>query len=691
MNPKPKHLPPPPAYKFLARNLGFQNDHTAIFKKVSLKRLYLRKLLDRREPFSFKETCYRPYKNNKLFKTLRQVQIPSFNQSHVYEALKNCKNVNIIILNLTTEDAKIEKTAHFAKRLPSTIKIISLEVLEFGGKTAKKDFCVLAKSIRYLSKLESIHRSCLFSHERKVNNVSKELGIYSKTASRLKNLKEVTYCVQGTDNLGFQRATRKGNTFPGITGLDVSLSIEHSINHHQFDPTKDYDLQDFSTMTEDQKQFYLLLQEEIRKKDRDEDPIPNFDFLNDERFRTGDRDFLVSCIMHEEMEPFFRFELFPNLKKLRLSQEVLLYSLGSFVVNGFAALKNLQCLHIDISERPHGTGYIFKGLLKLPLLKEFSLSINFLKKADWAFLQEFLKSQNDLISLALRVGDVVASKSRYLQQNAILQNITQDLENKRSLKSLSLRFRSCSLEAISRGISHLSMINQLHSLLFEGIDDTVFSKEKPWRRIGGLCDFIKNQKNSLKVLGVYLPFVLEENVVAHIAEAISKLALLREIDWFINPNLFGGVKHFQHCFRQILPSGVPSSSIIKPKASKQFNPNLAKYLKRLENLEKFHFIFDIVDSNVTTWAQDVVKALPSLKKLRKIRISSFSIDKIESVESEFMKILPELDHVREITFPAFKTVEILHFIGFVLSSNPILENMINERNKKEALRCDFMF
>lgn len=138
---------------------------------------------------------------------------------------------------------------------------------------------------------------------------------------------------------------------------------------------------DFDKMTDDEKYAYLVVQDEIR--------VANFDLGNDERLRMVDQDFLRNCIMCQEMMPFFRFDLFPRLKELRLFHETPLYPLGPFVINGFAALKNLQNLIINLEERPQGSNYVFQGLLKLPLLKNSTSESHLLRMKSGSFYCNF--------------------------------------------------------------------------------------------------------------------------------------------------------------------------------------------------------------------------------------------------------------------------------------------------------------
>jgi len=115
---------------------------------------------------------------------------------------------------------------------------------------------------------------------------------------------------------------------------------------------------------------------------------------------------LAKCRMREEMKPFYRLELFPDLRALRMFQDGNLYPLGPFVVDGFAALKKLERLVILIDSRSIGTSYILKGFLKLPLIKEFSLSIPFITHEEWGLLHEFLRNQEklELVSIIVKAA-----------------------------------------------------------------------------------------------------------------------------------------------------------------------------------------------------------------------------------------------------------------------------------------------
>ncbi len=205
-----------------------------------------------------------------------------------------------------------------------------------------------------------------------------------------------------------------------------------------------------------------LEESDSEEVESDVDTIATENTLND-NFGTGE-EFVARCTMLEEMKPFYRFELFPNLKTLKITQNCEISPVGSFVVEGFKKLKNLESLDIQILQRPEGSKYFFQGFLHLPLLKEFSLYINFIQPTDWSNLQMFLRGQKNLELLSINVSRELPMIYDYLIQNQYIEIVIKDLENKTKLKSLSLRSRFWSLEALSKGFSHLTMINQLHTL-----------------------------------------------------------------------------------------------------------------------------------------------------------------------------------------------------------------------------------
>jgi len=194
-----------------------------------------------------------------------------------------------------------------------------------------------------------------------------------------------------------------------------------------------------------------------------------------------------------------------------------------------------------IVSRPTGTKYIFQGLLKLPLLRKFSLSIGFIKDEEWVLLQEFLNKQTNLESINLIVYSPPSTRSRFESQKLHLESFIKALENKPLLKFIKLKSAYWSLEALSKGFGHLTTKSQLRILRIEASDETITTHTKSSERVKGLCNFIKNQKDTLKTLQISLAFAPEENTVTCLAEAISKVREAfntiseRSSHFFLNP------------------------------------------------------------------------------------------------------------------------------------------------------------
>ena len=382
----------PKSYNFLTRNLTFSSLANKDFQRLTIKRLYLHKLIREKRCFSCvpEEDIYKPLKNSKLFKTLKHVQVSSLYGNYSYERLKNAKNLKTFHIDtyFSREKDGMKSLAFYIKRLPKDVRVINLENNR-GLHHDHKDFYQIAKSIRFVRKLESFKRSYLIRTEK---HVEKEVMIYSQSASRNKNLKELVYELSEGEQSGFQRAMKRGLVYPGITGLKFSLGSSGFPDYEQMGPffgaetnngeEVEYIFPEFKEMSEDEKCAYKRVQNDLKRRDeeKEDDVVMQHQRELDVPENEGRQplavpeSFLARSLMREEIKPFYRFELFPNLKVLDIRQKIHLYPLGPFVIDGFAALKKLQSLKIDIYYRSMGSAYLFKGLLQLPLLKGFSLT-----------------------------------------------------------------------------------------------------------------------------------------------------------------------------------------------------------------------------------------------------------------------------------------------------------------------------
>ena len=726
--PLPPKRPPP---QFLLRNVKISDENAQVLLKIRLKRLYLKKVIDNRIDTDRRtyELVYRFFKNNRLLKAVKSLQIPVIRQLYAYETLKSSKNLKKFSINADDEDTNLAKIAFYLKRLPPDVQTITLYLSRFDD-IIPKDLYNIAKSLRRLRKLQYFYRCYFLENNINKTYITKELHTYSKSVSRLKNLDKVVYIVGRDEQPGFQRAMRRDIKYPGITELQMRLSASQLPYYNRmaryFDPDESCNVDPpsyFDNMTEVKEYIYQVVLDEVRHDDAEKNDDLNFGHLpipkscskipkeidfdpndnddvaseagtvasysaEDERkFKINER-FLIECMLRAEMSPFYRFHLFPNLKKLTILQEDHLYPLGSFAQEGLAALKKLESLKINILRRSVGSTYLFKGFLQLPSLKKFSLHITFIKDEDWVLLKQFLEIQNNLESFSIWIRCEPGSKARYLKQNIYFEEAVKCLDNKKLLKSLDLRSDFLSLETLSKALGNLSMTNQLSSLRLEGSDDTVISEQKLWKRVEGLCKFIKNQKESLRKLYVSLLFVLEDNVVTHIGEAISKLTGLRRLEIGLNFAVKEKMNSFQTFFENTLQEDISVESRKKLTISKIWNLNLAKYLKRLDNLEDFMLTFDVLNPNEkgsAKWFVDVMNVLPTLEKLRKVQIWAHDGGAVKDYEAKIVKAMLEMKNIKEIDMNFFDDS------GYFMRNYWWIERVVSHVNKRQAMISDLMF
>ena len=332
--------------------------------------------------------------------------------------------------------------------------------------------------------------------------------------------------------------------------------------------------------------------------------------------------------------------------------------------------------------RSTNTMYLFKQLFYLPLLQKFTLNLRFLKSEEWSLLEQFLKGQENLKAFSLCVTGHSSTKAHYLDQNAYLKSTIKSLANKPFLNFLELKSPFWSLEALSKGFSSLNMVNQLHTLIIEGSDDTITSDETFVQRVEGLCSFIKNQKASLKTLRISLIFVLWSQIISHIATAISNLGQLQELDFSIN---FYQSKRLIDYFRGSLPENMDKKKELT--CPQRWTPDLARGLQKLENLQYFSLKFDMLGQSQqesVEWFIDIMNTLPKLERLRKIKLVPVSARYFLPFEQRIIDAVVQLENIRKIKFKFYTYDELF-------SSFLDLEKSLKYVNKRQLIRSDLMF
>lgn len=303
-------------YKFIRRNLYFDTYKKATLQKIRLKKLHLKNL--NTTNLSPQEALFLFTRNKKIFKTLQSILISSIPQASVYTCLKLSKTI-ICHLDLMVQ---------FLKKLPPRVQALYLGI-RVSDFSFEEDLTAVAKTIRCFPQLKSVSRFHSFSIKPKGNHVLKELRAFSKSGSRLKGLKQVSFRVDETEQVSFQKAMRRNDVYHGITDLGIDPEVREFRTYDQMLRHFPESLEkidddtfslDFDKMTDAEKSVYLIVQDEIRKIH--EDSTANFDFRNDERFRMVDLDFVANCIMCEEMKPFFVLISFQISRSFAFSEKL---------------------------------------------------------------------------------------------------------------------------------------------------------------------------------------------------------------------------------------------------------------------------------------------------------------------------------------------------------------------------------
>jgi len=151
------------------------------------------------------EIGYRRFKNIKLFKTLRIVQIREFSGFLIFESLKACKNLKSFSIDSSCQFMR----APDFKKLPSSIQTIHLQLAP-SDLLSNRKLHQIAKSIRRFPRLQSFYEDYSFLDADRINiqyedysfldayriNIQQEFQILSRSASRLKNIENIGYEIE---------------------------------------------------------------------------------------------------------------------------------------------------------------------------------------------------------------------------------------------------------------------------------------------------------------------------------------------------------------------------------------------------------------------------------------------------------------------------------------------------------------
>jgi len=703
-------------------------------RKLHVKEVYELEKDEDRDPYDLRK---HKYVKGKSLAGLNEIQVASLNSLYWFNDVKNAKNLEVVVISLGKEDfdsvigfpdmnAKIEFVLRCLKKFPKKIKEFKISIEGLSVKRGHMQ--TIYRVLSGMKELKIFWRS--FGFQRPEKYLEKEYNLINRYLPRFKKLEEFEYdywryeksCWANDemvdigehtriDQGDFQKLVQNNKPCPHVTNLTLNIvgeffrtfeavqqELEEELSESGgenktrklADQWEDEDAEDDDEDEEDNDEDYededsdeedeedAEEEEEENPEEDPQEPQEEVKFNSEEEKKEK---------LREEIMPFYRFDLFPNVNTMIFQVfDDCLYPLDTFVVDGFAALKKLEFLDLTIESRPIGTHNVFDALMVVPKLQKFSLEIKFIKEKEWDILDEFFKKQEDLKSLTLIIPEERSTKEGFIQQNQHFEKLYNCINNKPNLQYLDLRSLYCSLESLSKALDQTTMVNQLKLLGVEAIDDAGMSTSCASDRVLGLCNFIKRQKESLLYLTVSLPFVFVPTILERLAEAISEVKSLKELELYINYVTEMTLDQYAKFFEKVLKKENPIKARRKLKHPKSWYPAIAEMLKNLPLLDDLTLYFGMADEVDEKFVEPFIQILREIPKIRTLNVVEFNIpfSSISKKTGEEMKeIILDMRNVSSITVD---TDEIMKE-----SYVEALESLVEHVNLRQALRCDYMF
>jgi len=450
-------------------------------------------------------------------------------------ALKNAKNLKEIQIKINLDDLKaipgfhdtfiaLERVFQCLKKFPKNIRSVSIQA---EGLSLKKGH--LQKIYRILGsfkRLEKVKR--IFGAARAEGLVEKEYRVARRYMRRCLYLKSFEYNPYGyeddgywmgfenlyhpyngkKDQNGYLRLMKERRQFEFVTSLKLPINTKYFSNYLRYEEFL-YDAKDLQVVSSES---------ESSDESGDEDEIdPGTQKILQDRNKK-----MMEARLARTLLLFFKFELYPNLKVLRLDMSKnSLYYFTSCIGNCFAMLQQLKELEIALPKNPRGSKFLFKAFLKLPLLMKFGLVISIFKEEEMKILAKFLEKQKELTGLMLNNDWIHEDMKSYRLQEDFIRDIGSYLAMNKNLKDLSLLFGGSSLASISNSFMKMPECkNQIRSLTLGFYDHTVCGTET----VRSFCDFLGNQEDSLTSLFLEFNFIVNSEALGEIpreAEGIN--------------------------------------------------------------------------------------------------------------------------------------------------------------------------
>ena len=735
----PTERPPKIKHKFLRRTLILDAEDEAVLMKVRMKGLHLKEIyeLEKGEGELPYELHKHQYLKKKYLNATTSIQIASSTKLHWLNQLKNAKNATCIVISLGKEDfehvlgfpntdAKIEFVLQCLRKLSKKIKEFKISI---EGLSVKKGHMqAIYRILGSMRELKIFWRT--FGFQKPERYLEKEYKLINRYLPRIKTLEEFQYdywryekeCWANDemidigentriDQLDFQQLTLYSEPCPYVTNLTLNVvgeffrtfqtvqnDLEEELSESNGEnktrrlgeqwededsqASEDDDSQENSAEEDDDDEGS---EEEWNDEDEDNNNPDNAPPADVVEFGTEEE---KRYILYQEIKPFYRFDLFPNVKNLMFQTfDDCVYPLDTFVVDGFRALKQLEFLDLTIEARPVGTHFLFDGLMELSKkLQKFSLEIKFLKEKEWALLDAFFEKQDQLKSITLIIPSERSTKQGFLTQSQHFENTYKWIENKPNLQYLDLRSLYCSLESLSKALGKTTMVNQLKLLGVEAIDDMGITPSGPKERVEGLCDFIKRQKESLLYLTVSIPYVYVPEIMENVAEAISQVKSLRELELYINYVTETTLKEYSRFFERILKKDNPLKVRRKTKNTRSWYPAIAEMLKKLENLDDLTMYFGLSDEVEEKWSEEyfgIIREIPQMKSLWTVEFNLPFSNISRPFTEDIQHLIYDMRNVSSITLD---TDDVMNE-----GRAEMIERVVEEVNLRQSLRCDYLF
>jgi len=742
---------PTNARKFIRRSILLDQDDYDLLKKVRIKRVYLKQICDlERDGFTPVDTLNRRrYLKGKVLNFLEVVQSFSMRRLSWLHELRNARNLQTLWLELgkkdiqaikayADRDAKINHILSGIKRISKNVKTVKTLIQSFSVK--KGHVTKLYRNLASFRKLATFKRILGFA--RAESYVEHEYKLINKYLARYPALKHFGYryfrydkkCWANTERISFANHSildqrdfllvlNKNIPCPWINELHLTIKGEYLLNfdllrhklteevnpdyappisedeaNFMFEEEEEDSLNDENEEEEEKDlettdlELQNKLENEYRNKLQNEYSVLDATVIQNDDNNTQLHNQLSTqeqFQVRSEISHFFKFHLFQNLKELTIElEDDFLFPLGSYLPENFKSLQNLEQLHLSMAHRILGIEFLLQGILNLPLIKDFSLSLPYTIDKDWQYLSEFFEKQTHLVFLKLILTSRNLFYQGFLRQNKQLEeNLHKMLENKPDLRYFMLKSSLVPLRIISKALGQIKIPNHLRQLNIHAFDDAPLTSGDFYSNVDGLCEFLATQKDSLYFLNIMLSHVANAAIVQYIARKISQLEQLRTLDFSINFTAKRTKKQYINFFEKSLKrQDLADIYKHKKRLPDTYYTEIAETLEKLISLEELKLDLGVIEQPPLQSIQDFITLIETLSSVPALNIIEINYPFKIISEATKTKIKQELEKLQQITF--------IHIgVDDVKDEDDIqqMADFLNKINSRQILRQDLMF